>query len=154
MKKTLNEVYEEMKKEAREFAKKEGLKLSITRQDYDYITITVVSGKEKVLNNKDRSDNLFHDYDLKETYQNYSNKIDEYIDLKRLDNTDNSNEIAQRLEDTKMTKYGFRIAKKLFEIMHKNYWDESDIQTDYFNQAFYGNLYLGNYGKPYQVKEM
>lgn len=153
MKKSLDEVYEEMKKEAREFAKKEGLKLSITKQDYDYITITVVSGKEKVLNNKNRSDNLFHDYDLKENYNTYSQKIDEYIDLKRLDNTDNSNEIAQRLEDTKMTKYGFRIAKKLFEIMHKNYWDESDIQTDYFHQAFYGNLYLGNYSKPYQVKE-
>lgn len=151
--KNLNEVYEEMKKEARDFAKKEGLKLSITRQDCDYITITVVSGKEKVLNNKDRSDNLFHTNNLKETYETYSNNIDNYIDLKRYENTDNSNEIAQRLEDTKMTKYGFRIAKKLFEIMHKNYWDESDIQTDYFNQAFYGNLYLGSYEKPYQIKE-
>lgn len=153
MKKTLNEVYEEMKKEAREFAKKEGLKLSITRQDYDYITIVVVSGKEKVLNNKDRSDNLFHDYDLKETYKDYSSKIDEYVDLKRYENTDNSNEVAQRLSDMKMTEYGFKIAKKLFNIMHRNYWDESDIQTDYFNQAFYGNLYLGSYEKPYQIKE-
>ena len=153
MKKTLNEVYEEMKKEAREFAKKEGLKLSITRQDYDYITIVVVSGKEKVLNNKDRSDNLFHDYDLKETYKDYSSKIDEYVDLKRYENTDNSNEVAQKLSDMKMTEYGFKIAKKLFNIMHKNYWDESDIQTDYFNQAFYGNLYLGSYEKPYQIKE-
>ena len=154
MRKSLNEVYEEMKKEAREFAKKEGLKLSITKQDYDYITIVVVSGKEKVLNNKDRSDNIFHDYDLKETYKDYSNKIDEYVDLKRYENTDNSNEVAQRLSDMKMTEYGFKIAKKLFNIMHKNYWDESDIQTDYFNQAFYGNLYLGSYGKPYQVKEV
>lgn len=154
MRKSLNEVYEEMKKEAREFAKKEGLKLSITKQDYDYITIVVVSGKEKVLNNKDRSDNLFHDSDLKETYKDYSNKIDEYVDLKRYENTDNSNEVAQRLSDMKMTEYGFKIAKKLFNIMHKNYWDESDIQTDYFNQAFYGNLYLGSYGKPYQVKEV
>ena len=151
--KNLNEVYEEMKKEARDFAKKEGLKLSITRQDYDYITIVVVSGKEKVLNNKDRSDNLFHDYDLKETYKDYSSKIDDYVDLKRYENTDNSNEVAQRLSDMKMTEYGFKIAKKLFNIMHKNYWDESDIQTDYFNQAFYGNLYLGSYEKPYQIKE-
>lgn len=151
--KNLNEVYEEMKKEARDFAKKEGLKLSITRQDYDYITIVVVSGKEKVLNNKDRSDNLFHDYDLKETYKDYSSKIDKYVDLKRYENTDNSNEVAQRLSDMKMTEYGFKIAKKLFNIMHKNYWDESDIQTDYFNQAFYGNLYLGSYEKPYQIKE-
>lgn len=151
--KNLNEVYEEMKKEARDFAKKEGLKLSITRQDYDYITIVVVSGKEKVLNNKDRSDNLFHDYDLKETYKSYSSKIDDYVDLKRYENTDNSNEVAQRLSDMKMTEYGFKIAKKLFNIMHKNYWDESDIQTDYFNQAFYGNLYLGSYEKPYQIKE-
>lgn len=151
--KNLDETYEEMKKEAREFAKKEGLKLSITRKDYDYITIVVVSGKEKVLENKERSDNLFHDYDLKENYNTYSQKIDEYIDLKRLDNTDNSNEVANRLANAKMTKYGFRIAKKLFEIMHKNYWDESDTQTDYFHQAFFGNLYLGSYDKPYQVKE-
>ena len=113
--KKLDEVYEEMKKEAREFAKKEGLKLSITRKDYDYITIVVTAGKEKVLINRDRSDNLFHDYDLKETYNTYSQKIDGYVDLKRLDNTDNSNEVANRLANTKMTKYGFRIAKKLFE---------------------------------------
>ena len=82
--KKIDEIYEEMKKEAREFAKKEGLKLSITRKDYDYITIVVISGKEKVLTNKNRSDNLFHDYDLKETYNTYSNKIDEYVDLKDL----------------------------------------------------------------------
>lgn len=152
--KKIDEIYEEMKKEAREFAKKEGLKLSITRKDYDYITIVVVSGKEKVLTNRDKSDNLFHDYDLKETYNTYSNKIDEYVDLKRLDNTDNSKEVADRLANTKMTKYGFKIAKKLFEIMHKNFWDESDIQTDYFNQAFFGNLYLGSYDKPYKTREV
>ena len=50
--KHLDEIYEEMKKEAREFAKKEGLKLSITRQDYDYITIVVIAGKEKALINR------------------------------------------------------------------------------------------------------
>lgn len=152
--KHLDEVYEEMKKEARKFAKEEGIKLSITRKDYDYITIVVVSGKERVLENKETSDNLFYDYDLKETYSNYSKKIDEYVDLKRYENTDNSNKVANILANTKMTKYGFRIAKKLFEIMHKNFWDESDIQTDYFNQAFFGNLYLGSYDKPYKVKEV
>lgn len=150
--KHLDEIYEEMKKEAREFAKKEGLKLSITRQDYNYITIVVIAGKEKALINKDMSDNLFYDYDLKETYNKYSKKIDEYVDLKRYENTDNSNEIANRLANTKMTKYGFNIAKKLFQIMHKNFWDESDITTDYFNQAFYGNLYLGSYSKSYTIK--
>lgn len=150
--KHLDEIYEEMKKEAREFAKKEGLKLSITRQDYNYITIVVIAGKEKALINKDMSDNLFYDYDLKETYNKYSKKIDEYVDLKRYENTDNSNEIANRLANIKMTKYGFNIAKKLFQIMHKNFWDESDITTDYFNQAFYGNLYLGSYSKPYTIK--
>lgn len=86
-------------------------------------------------------------------YAEYSQRIDEYVDLKRYENTDNSNEIANRLENTKMTSYGFKIAKKLFEIMHKNFWDESDMQTDYFNQAFFGNLYLGSYDKPYAIKQ-
>ena len=153
MKMYVEEIYNILKKEIRELAKKEGFKVSITKQDYDYITVVVTAGKEKVLNNKDASDNLFNDRDLKETYNNYSQKIDEYIDLKRYENTDNANEIANRLQNTKMTKYGFNIAKKIYEIMHKNFWDESDIQTDYFNQAFYGNLYLGSYDKPYQVNE-
>ena len=76
------------------------------------------------------------------------------VDLKRYENTDNSSKVAGRLANTKMIKYGFRIAEKLFNIMHKNYWDESSIQTDQFNQAFLVNLYLESDDKLYQIKEV
>ena len=33
------------------------------------------------------------------------------------------------------------------------YFDESDVQTDYFHTAYYYNLHIGCYGKTWKMKE-
>jgi len=40
--------------------------------------------------------------------------------------------------------------KKISAIALKNHWDKSDMQTDYFNCAFYFTLEVGQWNKPYK----
>ena len=39
---------------------------------------------------------------------------------------------------------------ELFEAMNDGNWDNSDIQTDYFDKGWYVDVNVGNYNKPYQ----
>ena len=40
---------------------------------------------------------------------------------------------------------------KAKEIMHADHFDHSDIQSDYFNCAFYVNMNIGRWNKPYKL---
>lgn len=44
--------------------------------------------------------------------------------------------------------------KEIFTAMKKagDWYDESDIQTDYFNTAYYVDVNIGKWNKPYQVE--
>lgn len=41
---------------------------------------------------------------------------------------------------------------RMLAIIANGHWDESDIQSDYFNVAFYYHLSIGDWDKPYQRK--
>lgn len=41
--------------------------------------------------------------------------------------------------------------QKASNIMHAEHWDKSDIQSDYFNCAYYVNIYVGRWNKPYAL---
>lgn len=36
-----------------------------------------------------------------------------------------------------------------YKIMLEGHWDKSEIQTDYFNCAWYNNIHIGRWNKPY-----
>jgi hypothetical protein len=40
--------------------------------------------------------------------------------------------------------------EKAKEIMHADHWDKSDIMTDYFYCAYYVNMSIGRWNKPYR----
>lgn len=40
--------------------------------------------------------------------------------------------------------------QKAKEIMYTDHWDKSDIQSDYFHCAYYVNMHVGRWDKPYQ----
>ena len=46
-----------------------------------------------------------------------------------------------------------RIMKEATASVGQGWFDESDIQTDYFNTAYYYYLRIGSYEKPYLNKE-
>lgn len=37
------------------------------------------------------------------------------------------------------------------KLMHVDHWDKSDIQSDYFHCAYYVNINVGQWDKPYQL---
>ncbi len=39
--------------------------------------------------------------------------------------------------------------KEVFKIIKEDWWDESDVMTDYFNTAFYYKVHVGKWNKPY-----
>ena len=43
------------------------------------------------------------------------------------------------------------ILESVIGITLKTHWDKSDIQSDYFNCAFYPHFEIGTYAKPYAV---
>jgi len=53
--------------------------------------------------------------------------------------------------------YSGKALKFLAEIIpalkSANWYDDSDIQTDYFNTAYYFDVKVGNWKKPYQVTQ-
>lgn len=54
-------------------------------------------------------------------------------------------------ESDKLTREGKIIFQLIDEIIKKYYWDKSDIQSDYFNCAFYYNYAVGRWNKPFQL---
>ena len=40
---------------------------------------------------------------------------------------------------------------ELIGVLYEGHWDESDIQTDYFHCAYYVNVSIGKWNKPYKV---
>jgi hypothetical protein len=50
-----------------------------------------------------------------------------------------------------LTPKGWEVMSKANEIAHREHWDKSDAQTDYFNCAFYLHLGIGKWDKDYQV---
>lgn len=42
--------------------------------------------------------------------------------------------------------------QQLIEIIKKQYWDESDLMTDYFHCSFYIDIQIGRWDKPYMLK--
>jgi len=47
-----------------------------------------------------------------------------------------------------LTEEGFKLIKRITELTNKFNWDNSDIQTDYFDVNFYTHLNIGRYDKP------
>ena len=46
-----------------------------------------------------------------------------------------------------------RLLNGVYEIMSENHWDKSDVMTDYFHCAYYMNLEVGKWNKPYKVTD-
>lgn len=51
--------------------------------------------------------------------------------------------------DTQWSGEAATILKKINECMHTGHWDESDSQSDYFHCAFYVQINIGSWDKPY-----
>ena len=53
--------------------------------------------------------------------------------------------------DTVLNAYGRELMRKANEILSADHWDESEIQIDYFNCAFYKSLNVGKWNRDFEV---
>ena len=51
-----------------------------------------------------------------------------------------------------LTQAGWDVMAKANEIAHREHWDDSEPQTDYFSCAFYLHLGMGKWNRDYEVK--
>jgi len=58
--------------------------------------------------------------------------------------------IDDHYKDDKIARDFFN---KILEIMSKNWYDKSDMMTDYHNTAFYRYIYIGRWNKDYILTE-
>jgi hypothetical protein len=54
--------------------------------------------------------------------------------------------------DSSFSGKALEYLEKAKEIMHVDHWDKSDIQSDYFNCAYYVNINIGRWNKGYILK--
>lgn len=53
--------------------------------------------------------------------------------------------------DGTFTDEGFKVAKRIKEIVNEFNWDNSDPMTDYFDVNYYTHISIGSWNKPYEV---
>jgi hypothetical protein len=53
--------------------------------------------------------------------------------------------------DTAFSAKALEYLEKVKDIMHVDHWDKSDIMTDYFHCAYYINMRIGRWNKPYKL---
>ena len=58
--------------------------------------------------------------------------------------------VNQYYLDSSFSGIALEYLEKAKAIMHVDHWDKSDIQSDYFNCAYYVNISVGRWNKPYK----
>ena len=59
--------------------------------------------------------------------------------------------VNQYYLDSSFDGIALEYLEKAKSIMHVDHWDRSDIQSDYFNCAFFVNINVGRWNKPYKL---
>lgn len=68
--------------------------------------------------------------------------------------SDSQHEQENRLSNgVYLTSKGWEVMRKAAEILSIAHWDESDTQSDYFCTNFYRHVEIGQWNRPYTVKE-
>lgn len=59
--------------------------------------------------------------------------------------------VNQYYLDSSFSGVALEYLEKAKEIMYAEHWDKSDVQTDYFHCAYYVNINIGRWNKPYKL---
>lgn len=59
--------------------------------------------------------------------------------------------VNQYYLDSSFSGIALEYLEKAKAIMYADHWDKSDIQSDYFNCAYYVNMNIGRWNKPYKL---
>lgn len=120
--------------------KEYGIKATLSGENSSSLKLTIASGSidfvENYCENITEQDRLHNVAEVKE----YIRK-EKYI------------QVNQYYLDRAFSGKALEYLDKANAIMHVDHWDKSDVQTDYFNCAYYVNINIGRWNKPYQFSK-
>ena len=122
----------ELAPKIKEICKEYGVKATLSVRDYRALELNIKSGDIDFIGN----------YNLVERTTSWGEprrKADKYLGV----NTYYINE--------DFTGKALEFLTKVDEAMNNGNWDNSDVQTDYFNVGWYTNINIGKWDKPYQL---
>lgn len=137
----MNKTYKDIKvtaQEAREALKKEfpACKFSVTIERYSGGRLMTISLMEAPFEVFEPNEKLHRDGYAQLSHHTFKNET----------------EAARRQSNgIPLTAEAFTVLKRACEIGLKDHWDDSDSMTDYFSCAYYFNIHIGRWDKPFQV---
>jgi hypothetical protein len=121
--------------------KEYGMKTSVSGTNSSSLKVRIVSGKIDFVQN--RLDMLEADHRFseaeKENHRLYLTKFNSGI------------QVNHYWLDTSFSGVALEYLEKVKAIMSVDHWDKSDVQSDYFHCAYYMNIDIGKWDKPYEV---
>lgn len=118
--------------------KEYGMKTSVSGTNSSSLNVRISSGKIDLIGNfieKISEDKNLRDYE----------EVAKYV--KRNGNI----QVNHYWLETNYSGIALEYLEKVKAIMLVDHWDKSDIQTDYFNCAYYMNINIGKWDKGYEV---
>ncbi len=121
--------------------KEYGMKTSVSGTNSSSLKVRILSGKIDFVQN--RLDMLEGDMryseEEKANHRLYLTKFNSGI------------QVNHYWLDTSFSGVALEYLEKVKAIMSVEHWDHSDIQSDYFNCAYYMNIDIGKWDKPYEL---
>jgi hypothetical protein len=136
-KETVTKVREALKVLNKEY----GMKTTVSGTNSSSLKVRILSGKIDFIQN--RIDMLTND--------------PRYTEAEKAHNIQYMTEFSSGIQvnhywlDTSFSGVALEYLEKVKAIMSVEHWDKSDIQSDYFHCAYYMNIDIGKWDKPYEV---
>jgi len=136
-KNTVTKVREALKVLNKEY----GMKTSVSGTNSSSLKIRILSGKIDFVQNR---------LDMLEGDMRYSEeeKANHRLYLTKFNS---GMQVNHYWLDTSFSGLALEYLEKVKAIMSVDHWDKSDIQSDYFNCAYYMNIDIGKWDKPYEL---
>jgi len=111
----------------RQIAKQYGIKLSVSGSNSSTIKVTIQEGKI-------------------DFFWNLAQYVEDpyYVDREYI-------QVNHYYLDKSFSGVALECLEKIKEVLYEDHWDESDVQSDYFNCSYYVAIHIGRYDKPYKV---
>lgn len=134
---TVTKVREALKALNKEY----GMKTSVSGTNSSSLKVRILSGKIDFVQNR---------LDMLEGDMRYSEeeKANHRLYLTKFNS---GMQVNHYWLDTSFSGIALEYLEKVKAIMSVDHWDKSDIQSDYFHCAYYMNIDIGKWDKPYEL---
>ena len=121
--------------------KEYGMKTTVSGTNSSSLKVRIISGKIDFVQNR---------LDMLEGDMRYSEEEKAHHRL-YLTKFNSGIQVNHYWLDTAFSGVALEYLEKVKAIMQVDHWDHSDVQSDYFHCAFYMNIDIGKWDKPYEV---